>query len=253
MKKLKKLAYDYDPHMLLALMVLWGIALIGVYSATYREGTSILFYKQLIYMIVGWFLILVLSRMNFRALYDLAPVIYLFNLLLLILVPIFGKTVYGAKRWLDLGPVSLQPSEFFKFSLVLFSIYVLSHTKGLLSKDFLILLLSFAIPAILTLKQPDLGTAVIYIFILALALFLHGVKLRYFFLVGAGLLLLSPLLWHLLKGYQKARILAIIDPYKDYHGSGYQLIQSMIAIGSGQLWGKGLLDGTQSRLLFLPE
>ncbi|MFN3976406.1 MAG: rod shape-determining protein RodA [Aquificaceae bacterium] len=251
MKGLKRFFLDYDPYLLFSLFVLCLMGLMGVYSATYKEG--ILFYKQLIYMLISWFLMLFLSRVNFRALYDLAPVIYFFNLFLLVLVPILGKSVYGAKRWLDLGPLSLQPSEFFKFSLVIFSVYVLSHTKRLLSKELLILFLAFAIPSILTLKQPDLGTTVIYLFILTLSLFLHGLKLRYFILSGLFFLLLSPLLWHLLKDYQRARILAVIDPYEDYHGSGYQLIQSMIAVGSGGFLGKGLLGGTQSHLLFLPE
>lgn len=253
MERLKRFFLDYDPYLLFSLLVLCFIGLMGVYSATYKDGVSPLFYKQLTYMAVGWFLILFLSRINFKVMYDLAPAIYFFNLFLLILVPIFGKSVYGAKRWLDLGPVSIQPSELFKFSLVLFSVYVLSHAEKLLSKEFLILLLSFAIPSVLTLKQPDLGTTVIYMFIFTLALFLYGVKLRYFILVGCLLLFLSPLMWHLLKDYQKARILAVINPYEDYHGSGYQLIQSVIAVGSGGFLGKGLLGGTQSHLLFLPE
>ncbi|MFN3598798.1 MAG: rod shape-determining protein RodA [Aquificaceae bacterium] len=253
MKRLKKFLLDYDLYLLFSLFVLCLMGLLGVYSATYKEGISPLFYKQLIYMLTGWFLMLFLSRINFRVLYDLAPTIYFFNLFLVVLVPIFGKSVYGAKRWLDLGPISLQPSELFKFSFLLFSVYVLSHAKGLLSKEFLILLFSFAIPSLLTLKQPDLGTTVIYIFILTLALFLYGVRLRYFIMAGVLLILLSPLLWKLLKDYQRARILAAIDPYQDYHGSGYQLIQSIIAVGSGGFFGKGLLGGTQSHLLFLPE
>lgn len=252
-RKLKKLALDYDPYMLLALALLCLIGLVGVYSATYKDGVSPLFYKQAIYMVAGWFFIFLLSRLNFRTFYDLAPVIYFFNLFLLVLVPLFGKTVYGAKRWLDLGPVSIQPSELFKFSLLLFSIYVLSHTKKFLSKESAILLFGFAIPTALTLKQPDLGTALIYVLILSLSLFFFNVKVRYFLLAGFFFLLSSPLLWHLLKDYQKARILAVIDPYEDYHGSGYQLIQSTIAIGSGGFLGKGFLGGTQSHLLFLPE
>lgn len=251
--KLKKLASDYDPYMLLALALLCFIGLVGTYSATYKGEVSSLFYKQVLYMIIGWFLIFLLSRINFRTFYDLAPLIYFFNLFLLVLVPLFGKTVYGAKRWLDLGPISLQPSELFKFSLALFSIYVLSHTKKLFSKESIILFFAFAIPTLLTLKQPDLGTAIIYAFILSLALFLFGIKIRYFILAGFLLLISSPFLWHFLKDYQKARILAVLDPYKDYHGSGYQLIQSTIAVGSGNITGKGFLSGTQSHLLFLPE
>ncbi|MCS7307860.1 MAG: rod shape-determining protein RodA [Aquificaceae bacterium] len=249
----KKLASDYDPYLIIGMVVLCAVGLLGIYSATYKGGISPLFVKQVFYLVVGWLVMLFLSRLNFRVIYDMAPAIYFLNLLLLVLVPIAGKTVYGAKRWLDLGPVNIQPSELFKFSITIFSLYILSHTKGLITRESLILLSAFSIPAILTLKQPDLGTTLSYLFILALLLFLLNVKLRYFILSGLLLALASPVLWHLLKDYQKARILAMIDPYENYHGSGYQIVQSIIAVGSGGFSGKGLLQGTQAHLLFLPE
>jgi len=251
--KFKKILIDYDPYLLFALATLCLIGLVGVYSATYKGGISPLFLKQGLYILAGWFIILLLSRLNFRIVFDMAPAIYFLNLFLLVLVPIAGKTVYGAKRWIDLGLVSIQPSELFKFSLLVFSLYTLSHTKRLISKESLILILAFAIPSLFTLKQPDLGTTITYGVILSLLLFLYGAKLKYFILSGLTFILLSPVLWHFLKDYQKERILAFIDPYEDYHGSGYQLIQSMIAVGSGGFLGKGFLQGTQSHLLFLPE
>ncbi len=252
-EKLRALIRDYDPYMLLALLFICLLGLVGVYSATYKGSPSPLFIKQSLYILVGLIIIFILSRVNFRVIYDMAPAIYFLNLFLLVLVPLMGKTVYGAKRWIDLGPVSIQPSEFMKFSLLLFTLYTLEHTNKLLSRETLILLTAFAMPAVLTLKQPDLGTAITYWVILVLLLFLKGIKLRYFVLAGFVLLLFTPLLWHLLKDYQRARILAVLDPYEDYHGSGYQLIQSVIAVGSGGFWGKGFLQGTQSHLLFLPE
>lgn len=254
MKKLfKRLFLDYDPYLVFSVALLCLTGLVGIYSATYKGGVSTLFVKQSLYLLVGWCVLVVLSRVNFRVIYDLAPAVYFANLLLLVLVPLFGKTVYGAKRWLDLGPINLQPSEFFKFSLALFFLYIVSHTRKFLSQESLILGIAFALPAVLTLKQPDLGTTLIYALILVLTLFLWGVKWRYFILSGFLLIVLSPVLWHFLKDYQKARLLAVLDPYANYHGSGYQLIQSVIAIGSGGLWGKGFLQGTQAHLLFLPE
>ncbi|RMH80987.1 MAG: rod shape-determining protein RodA [Acidobacteria bacterium] len=253
MKKLKVLILDYDPILWVSLLILSLLGLLGVYSATYKGGTSPLFFKQLIYLLVGWFVIALLSRFNFRVLLDMAPGIYLFNLFLLTLVPIVGKTVYGAKRWLDLGPVSLQPSELMKFSLLLFLVYTFSHARRLWSKEVFVGLFSLTVPFFLTLKQPDLGTALTFILIFAVVLFLWGLKVLYFILAGISLLASAPLLWHLLKDYQKERILAVIDPYSDYQGSGYQLIQSVIAVGSGGMFGKGFLQGTQSHLLFLPE
>ncbi|MCS7171032.1 MAG: rod shape-determining protein RodA [Aquificaceae bacterium] len=249
----RRFLQDYDPYLISALFVLCMFGLLGVYSATYKGSISPLFIKQLIYLFLGWFLVIFLSRLNFRLFYDLAPALYFFNLLLLVLVPLLGKTVYGAKRWLDLGPVSLQPSELFKFSFTLFSLHTLSHIKKPFSKESFILVMAFMLPSVLTIKQPDLGTAITYGIILIFLLFLWGVRWRYFFITALALLLSSPFLWHLLKDYQRERILAVLDPYEDYHGSGYQLIQSVIAVGSGGLWGKGLLGGTQSHLLFLPE
>lgn len=251
--KIKELLKDYDPYMIVSLLFVCSVGLLGLFSATYQDGPSSLFFKQTLYLLSGLFIMFALSRVNFRIVYDMAPAIYFFNLFLLVLVPLVGKTVYGAKRWIDLGPVNLQPSEFMKFSLLLFALYTLGHARKLISREGFILLIAFLMPAVLTYKQPDLGTAIIYAVMLTVLLFLKGYRLRYFILAGVLLLLLSPLLWHLLKDYQKARILAVIDPYEDYHGSGYQLIQSVIAIGSGGLLGKGFLQGTQSHLLFLPE
>jgi rod shape determining protein RodA len=245
--------YTRDPVILLCMLFVAVVGLLGVYSATYSGQTSTLFFKQLFYIVFGWFIILLLSRFNFRTLLEYAPVVYGLNLFLLVLVPFVGKTVYGAKRWIDLGPVHIQPSEFMKYSLLLLSAYAFSRISSLKSKEFFILLLAFLIPSALVLKQPDLGTAITYFFILFSALFFFGLKLRYFLGFFVLLLLLSPLLWHFLKDYQKKRILAVLDPYEDYMGSGYQLIQSVIAIGSGGLFGKGFLKGTQSHLLFLPE
>ncbi|MFN3813242.1 MAG: rod shape-determining protein RodA [Aquificaceae bacterium] len=242
-----------DMPAVFTLMLIQVIGLIGVFSATYKGSLSPLFVKQFLYVLYGWLIILFALRVNFRIVYDLSTAIYMFNLFLLILVPLFGKGVYGAKRWLDIGPVNLQPSEFMKFSLLLFITYTLTHTKKALSKESLIVILSFLMPVFLTLKQPDLGTSICYSVILASLLFLKGVRLRFFFLSAFFLLLLSPFIWHFLKGYQKERILALLDPYSDYSGSGYQLIQSIIAVGSGGLMGKGFLKGTQSHLLFLPE
>jgi len=251
--RLRSFIRDYDLYIIIALLLVCLLGLVGVYSATYKGSPSPLFIKQTLYILVGLIIIFLLSRVNFRALYDMAPAIYFLNLFLLVLVPLVGKTVYGAKRWIDLGPVSIQPSEFMKFSLLFFTLYTLGHMNKLFSRETLILLTAFAMPTVLTLKQPDLGTAVIYGVIVVLILFLKGLSLRYFILTGFSLLLISPLVWHFLKDYQKARILAVLDPYKDYHGSGYQLIQSVIAVGSGGFLGKGFMQGTQSHLLFLPE
>ncbi len=235
----------------LALIQLFG--LVAVYSALRSEGSLILFKKHLLYVALGWIIMIVLSKEKFRNLLDLSLYIYLFNLFLLVLVLVAGKEVYGAKRWLSLGFINLQPSEFMKMSLLLLSACLLPLIKGLRDRKVILLLLAFAIPVVVTFQQPDLGTATAYLVPLVAMVYVRGVPLRYF--IGAGLLAVAslPFLWEALKDYQRKRILAVLDPYSDYFGSGYQLIQSVIAIGSGGLTGKGITKGTQTQLMFLPE
>ncbi len=240
----------------LLLFLLLGIqifGLIGVYSSSQSEGVPILFKKHVVYLLLSWFIVLLLSREKLRNVLDLSLYIYLFNLFLLVLVLVMGKEVYGARRWLSLGFINVQPSEFMKLSLILLSAYLLPNIKRLRDRKVFLLLIAFSIPAVVTLKQPDLGTTATYFVPLLVMLLVRGVKLRYFLLGGLILILLIPFLWNLLKDYQKSRIIAVIDPYSDYLGSGYQLIQSVIALGSGGITGKGLMKGTQSQLMFLPE
>jgi len=250
---INSLIKSLDFVLVFSLFFISCIGLLGVYSATYSEGVSPLFFKQALYLLFGWLLIFSLSMLKFRVLLEYAPIFYGINLLLLVLVPFVGKTVYGAKRWIDLGPINIQPSELMKFSLLLLSVYILPRIEKLRSKEFITFSLAFAVPSVLVLKQPDLGTATTYLVIYASSLFFLGLKLRYFIIAFVVLVISSPLLWSLLKDYQKSRILAVLDPYQDYAGSGYQLIQSVIAVGSGGLWGKGFMQGTQAHLLFLPE
>ena len=230
---------------------LFGV--IGVYSASISEGMPTLFKKHLIYLLLSWILIILVAREKFRNILDLSLYIYLLNLFLLVLVLIMGKEVYGAKRWLSLGFINIQPSEFMKLSLILLSAYLLPYIRRIGDRKVFLLLVSFSIPALVTFKQPDLGTSATYFVPLLVMIMVRGVNLKYFVIAGIVILAASPLMWELLKDYQKKRIMAVVDPYSDYLGSGYQLIQSVIAIGSGGITGKGILKGTQSQLMFLPE
>lgn len=242
-----------DWFLLGVLLLIQIFGVVGVYSSSLGEGSLVFFKKHLLYLALGWIIILLVSREKFRNVLDMSLYIYLFVLFLLVLVLVAGKEVYGARRWLSLGFINIQPSEFMKLSLILLSAYLLPHIKGLRDRKVLLLVLAFSIPAIVTLKQPDLGTAATYFVPLGIMLMARGVRLRYVFASVVVALLSAPLVWNLLRDYQKKRILAVIDPHSDYLGSGYQLIQSVIAIGSGGLTGKGIAKGTQSQLLFLPE
>ena len=238
------------------LLLVLSIQILGafaVYSASVGEGQLSLFKKHILSLLIGWLIILAIAREKFRNVLDLSLYIYLFNLLLLVMVLLVGKEVYGARRWLSLGFINIQPSEFMKLSLLLLTAYILPYINSLRDRKLFLLVVAYAIPTLITLKQPDLGTSATYLVPLIAMLTLKNIKLRYYILTGLAFVLCSPLLWHLLKDYQKKRILAVIDPYSDYLGSGYQLIQSVIAIGSGGITGKGFLKGTQAQLMFLPE
>ncbi len=242
-----------DWLLLIPLISIQVFGICGVYSASISEGLPFLFKKHLLYLGLSWFIIFLISRERFRNALDLSLYVYLLNLFLLVLVLVTGKEIYGAKRWLSLGFINVQPSEFMKVSLILLASYLIPYIKGVKDRKAFLLLLSLSIPAVVTLKQPDLGTTATYFVPIVFMLFIRGVNFRYFLVFSILIVLSSPLLWNFLKNYQKKRILAVIDPYSDYSGSGYQLIQSIIAIGSGGLSGKGLAKGTQSQLMFLPE
>ena len=221
---------------------------------TYVGQPSTFFYKHLIFIALFWIVVILLASERFENFLEVSFYIYLTNVLLLLLVLLYGVEVNGAKRWIRVGFINLQPSEFMKFSLILVSAHILPMIKGIRDRKALLLILIYTIPAVITLKQPDLGTTGAYFVPLAFMLFARGVPLRYFVLAGLLFISFVPLLWKfVLKPYQKQRILAVIDPYSYYYESGYQLIQSKISIGSGMLFGKGILQGTQTHLLFLPE
>ena len=209
--------------------------------------------KQLLFFLIGWLLILFLSRLSFQSLLNYSYTLYLLNLLLLLMVPLFGKSSFGAKRWLDLKFFYLQPSEFFKFTLPLLCANLLSLSGSPLSKGGLLSLLFTLIPFYLTLKQPDLGTALLLVLPVFTMFYLLGINKRLYISLFLLTLIALPFIWENLKDYQKMRILAFLNPQRDYGGAGYQSIQSVIAVASGGPFGKGFGGGTQSQLMFLPQ
>ncbi|WP_409521580.1 rod shape-determining protein RodA [Novosphingobium sp.] len=201
-------------------------------------------------------LMFALSRISVARWMDIAYPLYGVTLVLLLIVELFGKIGMGAQRWIDLGFIRLQPSEFMKIAVVLSlakffhrlpAIYV--STPSVLVAPIAL----FAVPAALVMLQPDLGTAMMISMASVLVIFLAGVGLRWFLTAGAALLAALPVAWSMLHDYQKNRVLVFMDPEGDPLGTGYHITQSKIAIGSGGLFGKGFLDGTQSHLAYLPE
>jgi len=237
-------------------MSLIGIALI--YSSTYGNLPShslSLPFKQFLWLILGFIALLVAFRTDYHVLISLALPFYIITLSLLLFVLVFGQTRLGAQRWLQIGGFALQPSEVTKISLILVLAYQLERHKGNLFqiKSLVMPTLLLLLPMIFIFKQPDLGTAVILFPIYLGMLYLAGVRLKHLTWIIITVLLLLPIFWFFLKDYQKARLLVFFNPNSDPLGVGYSIIQSKIAIGSGGLWGKGWLAGTQTQLHFLPE
>ena len=200
------------------------------------------------------FIVTSFFRTNFW--YNWSIPIYLAILVLLFLVKYFGLTSSGSQRWLDLYFLNLQPSELMKVGLILFlakyyhriSAGDVNRAKYLLSP-----IVALTIPVVLVLTQPDLGTAFLIAASGAIVIWLAGVKMKFFAYLGAVFLAVIPVAISFLKPYQKSRILTFLDPSRDPLGAGYQITQSKIAIGSGGLFGKGFLNGSQSYLDYLPE
>jgi rod shape determining protein RodA len=185
----------------------------------------------------------------------LAYLLYVAALVLLVVVVLFGQRVYGAQRWLALGPIVIQPSEFAKiFTLLALVKYVGSHDSR--STQFKVIggaIAIVSVPFLFILKQPDLGSALLFIPMLLAVLFLWGIRIRYLIFSLILTMMTMPVAWNFLKPYQKKRLLVFIDPNADPLGSGYTALQSKIAVGSGGLFGKGYLLGTQTQLNFVPE
>lgn len=226
-----------------------------MYDAAYGD-MSPWAYKQALYFLVFFCLMLVIAMADLRTIYNLSYIIYFGALILLLLVAILGHSAMGATRWVNLGIIKLQPSELMKLGVILALARYFHSTpyKQITSGRKLITpILLVVIPVILILKQPDLGTAIITLLVAAVLFFVAGVRLWKFALVSAIAGCSIPILWQYLYDYQKQRILVFLDPELDPLGNGYNIIQSKIAIGSGGLFGKGMLNGSQAQLEFLPE
>ena len=236
----------------LALVVLGIITLWALSSARVGGG---LVSRQLIWVGVGLVALVLVASVDYRSLVRGAPALYVVGLGLLVVVIVMGRTVSGARRWLPVGPVSLQPSELFKLIFILTLVWAFTFrwaqplSRGALWASLGLL----AVPSVLIIKQPDLGSALVLFPVLLALLVGAGVPLRALGWLSLASVAAGPVGWLFLKDYQRERILVYLDPVRDPLGTAYNMIQSRIAIGSGQLLGKGVAGATQSRLAFLPE
>ena len=206
--------------------------------------------------VAGLGALIVVALVDIRIWLRHAYVFYLLTLALLGVVEVAGSAGMGARRWIDLGFLTIQPSELMKITIVL---ALARYFHGCSVEDvrrlrhLIVPLFIVAAPTALVLRQPDLGTALMLVFVGAGLMFVAGVRIWKFVVVGMAAIASVPVAWQFLRDYQKQRVLTFFDPESDPLGAGYHIIQSKIALGSGGLFGKGLLQGTQSHLSFLPE
>jgi rod shape determining protein RodA len=241
-----------DLPLLTSLLLLAAIGLAVLYSA--GDQNMILLQKQMIRLGLGFFFMLLLAQLHPDHLRRWSPVLYLLGILLLLAVMLFGEAGKGAQRWLDLGLVRFQPSEMFKLTLPMMIAWFLADKRLPPSLPrLLVASLLTLTPVLLIAKQPDLGTALLVASAGAFALFLAGISWYVISAMGLAMAALGPMIWYLLHDYQRQRVLTFINPESDPLNTGYHIIQSKIAIGSGGIGGKGWLNGTQSHLEFLPE
>jgi rod shape determining protein RodA len=245
---------------LLGMTVLLGfLGLVTLYSAVTSASPTpqkIYYFKQLVWYCAGLIVMVISFLINYKLLDRWANAIYAICILLLICVLLFGKHVGGARRWLILGPLSIQPSEFVKIAVIIcLARYYskIANIRGLNLRELLTPLILAAIPFFLIVRQPDLGTAMLVVLIASSMTVFVKIERRSFLYIIASCTITIPMVWFFLKGYQKKRILTFLNPELDPLGAGYHIIQSKIAIGSGMISGKGFLKGTQNALSFLPE
>jgi rod shape determining protein RodA len=255
----RRMLYHFDWTVFTVALALGGVGLLSVLSATWTGAShrlDPLVVRQLVWIAVGVSLMTAAALFDYRALSSYAYPFYAVTLGLLVVVAVAGESTGGSRRWINLGMLKLEPSEIAKLAVVLVMVHYLREEPqrgGWRAHQMLIPAILLAVPAGLVLKQPDLGTALILVLITATLVFVSGLNWQTMAVVVLGAMLAAPAGWHYMKPYQRERLVSFINPQSDPLGSGYHIIQSEIAIGSGGSWGKGLFKGTQARLNFLPE
>ncbi len=241
-----------DLPLLFGLLLLCGVGLVVIYSA--GGESSELLARQGVRMLIAFGVMFVLAQVAPSHLVYWTPWLYVLGVALLVSVLLVGDTAQGAQRWLRLGPVKFQPSELAKLCVPMMIAYFLAD-RSLPPRFGRILggLVMVALPVLLIARQPDLGTSLLIAASGLFVLFLAGIGWRLIAAAGVVCAACLPALWYVMHDYQRRRVLTFLDPEQDPLGAGYHIIQSKIAIGSGGVYGKGWLNGTQSQLEFIPE
>ncbi len=253
---LKKLFGKIDIVLLISVVFILGISILTLYStggSEYGQKAN-LYEKQILWFLIGIVMMILIANVDYHLLSDFSYIIYGISLALLTLTLFLGKSISGSRSWIDLGPINVQTSEIVKVSVILILSTYLAGKKGskLSILGIACLSLIIGIPILLIMMQPDMGTALTYLPVAVIGIFLSGIRWKTLLTLFIIMVIAMPFGWLILKDYQKERVLTILNPSKDLKGAGYQLLQSKIAIGSGEIFGRGLFSNTQSRLHFLP-
>jgi rod shape determining protein RodA len=248
---------DFDWALLAMVLLLCTLSVFEIYSATMHTKYSGFYSKQILWIAAGLVAMFLFAKIDYHMLLDWVPWAYGVCLVALLAVLAVGQKVLGARRWIKLGPMHFQPSEWVKLILILAVARYFANLGGrsLTWKDIFKAFALVGLPLLLVLKQPDLGTSLTYTPILVAGLFLGGINFRQALILFTAAILLVGGVWtsgKLLKPYQKARLTSFLNPDNDPKGTGYQIRQSLIAVGSGGVWGKGAAKGTQTQGDFLP-
>ena len=249
----RRLYYHIDWAMIGALLLLCLIGVANIYSAT--GGFTRIYYTQMYGILLGFAALAICLSIDYRSLADKSHWLYLAIVLLLVYVLFFGAVRGGSRRWIDFGPLNLQPSEFAKatLALVLAKFFGESRRGAPTRGDLLAAGAITAVPLIIIARQPDLGTAVTLLPVLFAVAYVAGMPMKIFGILAVVGVLAAPIAWKFaLQDYQKERISTFLNPEQDARGAGYQQLQARITVGSGGLTGKGFTEGTQGRLRFLP-
>ncbi len=256
----RRLLEDFDWVLLLLVTLISIIGFVAIYSASYSYGTETPYFKrQVLWFFVGLGVMTLVTMVDYRIMERFSPLLHLVMIFLLVLVLFYGSGGVGSRvhRWFRIGPMNFQPSELVKFTLVLYLAYFFNDSRRIGDLGFRELLwpaIITLVPFVLILKQPNYGTAGVLIFVFVLIIYLVGVRHKIILIISGISFVSIPFAWEfLLIQYHRDRIKTLFDPDKDPLGKGYQIIQSKIAVGSGQFWGKGYMKGTQAHLDFLPE
>jgi rod shape determining protein RodA len=245
---------DLDWSLLSVSLLICGLGVLQIYSATNGTRWQGAWWRQIIYILTGLLMMWVVANVDYHSLMGHVYWLYAASLALLLITELIGSRTFGSTRWIRVGGFTLQTSEFVKIVLVLLVARYLADLKfeHIDWPDLLRLGAMVAVPFILVLKQPDLGTALTYLPILAAGVLVAGLHWKHMLVIAVVAAVCLPIGYHFLKPYQKDRLVTFMDPARDPRGSGFQVIQSKIAVGNGGVWGRGVTKGSQTHLGFLP-